>query len=89
MTRPVTLSRRGENDLRKAPPAERDAIVQGLRGLASENANADIRALAGHPRWFHLRVGDWRVLYFSDGAGIVVERVVNRRDLERAVRTLP
>jgi mRNA-degrading endonuclease RelE of RelBE toxin-antitoxin system len=48
-----------------------------------------VKALAGHPGWYRLRVGSWRVLYFSDPPGIVAERIVNRRDLERAVGTLP
>lgn len=48
----------------------------------------DVKSLAGHPGWYRLRLGDWRVLYYSDPPGIVVERIVNRRDLERAVATL-
>ena len=67
---------------------DRDAVVGGLRGLAREDANLDVKALTGHPGWYRLRVGNWRVLYYSDPAGIVIERIVNRRDLERAVNTL-
>ncbi len=67
---------------------DRDAVVGGLRALAREDANLDLKALTGQPGWYRLRVGNWRVLYYSDLPGIVIERIVNRRDLERAVNTL-
>jgi hypothetical protein len=41
-----------------------------------------------------MRVGDWRVLYRplleneTGGSGLLVARVINRRELERAVRSL-
>ena len=71
------------------PIGDQRSIVDGLRALTAEAANLDIKALAGHPGWFRLRIGDWRVVYFSDPPGIVVERIVNRRDLERSLESLP
>ena len=35
------------------------------------------------------RVGDWRVLYLSDPPSVMIDRIVNRRDLERDLATLP
>jgi mRNA-degrading endonuclease RelE of RelBE toxin-antitoxin system len=70
------------------PLNDRQAIVEGLRALEREDLNLDVKALAGHPGWYRLRVGHWRVPYYSDPPGIVIERIVNRRDLERAVDTL-
>ena len=89
MTRTVTVSPRGERDLRRVPVGQRLAIVEGMHALADERPGADIKALAGHRGWYRLRVGDWRVLYLSDPPGIVIDRIVNRRDLERALATLP
>ena len=89
MARSVTVSRREERDLRRVQTNDRKAVVDGLRALAREDANPDVKALAGHPgwaghpRWYRLRDGNWRVLYYSDPHGIVVERIVDRRDLER------
>lgn len=66
-------------------------------------ANLDVKPLAGHRPWLRLRVGDYRVIfrrlspaevgrldpYRGTEPGILVERVINRRDLDRAVRSLP
>lgn len=66
--------------------------------------NLDIKPLSGRAPWRRLRVGDHRVLFrpltgsemeqlrirkrVIHREGILVERVVHRRDLERAVGTL-
>ena len=84
----VTISRRGERELAGVPIGERKRLIDGLRQLGEEVPNVDVKALAGHPGWHRLRIGNWRALYFSDTKGVVVERIVNRRDLELAVRTL-
>lgn len=55
-----------------------------------------LRDLRKHTPYLRLRVGDWRVLYrptteqeaVAGGEGWFVFRIVNRRDLERAARTL-
>lgn len=63
--------------------------------------NLDLVALRGRAPWLRLRSGDWRVLLRPlDAAelrdvggaaerGFLVARIVNRRDLERAVTSLP
>ena len=71
------------------PVQERKKIIDGLRQLGEESPSVDVKALAGHAGWYRLRVGNWRVLYFSDDQGVIIERIVNRRDLERSVRNLP
>jgi mRNA-degrading endonuclease RelE of RelBE toxin-antitoxin system len=63
--------------------------------------NLDIKALQGRAPWLRLRVGDWRILYRpltreeldrlklgEQPEGYLVARIVNRRDLERTLRTL-
>ena len=85
----VTIAKRGERDLAAVPVQERKKIIEGLRQLGEESPNVDVKALAGHAGWYRLRVGNWRVLYFSDDQGVIIERIVNRRDLERSVRNLP
>ena len=45
---------------------DRDAVVGGLRALAREDANLDVKALTGHPGWYRLRVGN--------SAGAVLQR---------------
>lgn len=63
--------------------------------------NLDLAALRGRTPWLRLRSGDWRVLLRplsqaelgdvggTAERGFLVARIVNRRDLERAVATLP
>lgn len=100
----VELGRRAQRDLRALPERDRSRIVRALRNdLAAEPLppNLDLVALRGRAPWLRLRSGDWRVLLrpltpteLSEVAGtaergFLVARVVNRRDLERAVATLP
>jgi hypothetical protein len=66
----------------------------------SQPANLDIKALAGRTPWLRLRRGEYRVLYrpltnseletlgASEQAGFLVERVIERGDLERAASAL-
>jgi hypothetical protein len=63
--------------------------------------NLELVALRGRAPWLRLRSGDWRVLLRPLNAteltnvagnaerGFLVARIVSRRDLERAVATLP
>jgi mRNA-degrading endonuclease RelE of RelBE toxin-antitoxin system len=86
----VTLRPRAERDLRQIGPGpERSRIVARLRELGSDAANLDIKALAGAAPWLRLRVGDYRVRYRPAGEVLVFERIVHRRDLDRAVDGLP
>jgi mRNA-degrading endonuclease RelE of RelBE toxin-antitoxin system len=100
----VELGRRAQRDLRTIPDRDRSHIVRTLReDLAADPMprNVDIVALRGRAPWLRLRSGDWRVLLRPLSAteladvggaaerGFLVARIVNRRDLERAVATLP
>ena len=100
----VELGRRAQRDLRTLPDRDRNRIVRALReDLAVDPIppNLDLVALRGRAPWLRLRSGDWRVLlrplspselaHVADTAerGFLVGRIVNRRDLERAVATLP
>lgn len=100
----VELGRRAQRDLRTLPDRDRRRIVRALRDeLATDPLppNVDLIALRGRAPWLRLRSGDWRVLLrpltaaeLADVAataarGFLVARIVNRRDLDRAVATLP
>lgn len=93
----VVLSRRAERDLRRIASGDLDRIGGALTALATAaDVNLDVKALAGAAPWLRLRVGDYRILYRAiqpeEGAQVdarwLVARVVQRRDLERAVATL-
>ena len=75
---------------------QRRRVRDALEALSAGADNLDVKALAGRAPWLRLRVGDWRVLYrplsaeeaAAGGPGWLVARVVDRRDLERSVRSL-
>jgi hypothetical protein len=75
-------------------------VLDALDRLAEGAESLDIKALQGAAPWLRLRVGDVRVLYRpmtsdevralpgSSSTGYLVARIVNRRNLERAMETL-
>lgn len=79
---------RAGRDLRQLDKPERRRILDALEGLDDDAANLDIRALEGRAGWLRLRSGDYRILYRAGGGGWRVARIVNHRDLERAVAGL-
>lgn len=86
----IQLSARAVRDLRRiGPGSEAERLRVALRSLAEGASNLDVKAIADHPGWRRLRVGDWRVLYVGlpDG-GVWVERIVGRGDLERGIASL-
>ncbi len=100
----VELSKRALRDLRRIDHKSRRQLLDLLDNeLAAEPQppNLNVKPLIGYPPWLRLRRGDYRVLYrpladhelqalrAPEHAGFLVERVVDRRDLERAASTLP
>ena len=89
MTTNVELSARAERDLRRIKRGpDRQRLVVALQALGDDTANLDVKALQGRAPWRRLRVDDYRVLYRPVEQGLWVERIVDRRDLDRAVATL-
>jgi mRNA-degrading endonuclease RelE of RelBE toxin-antitoxin system len=100
----VELSKRALRDLRRINHKSRKRLLDLLENdLAAEPqpANLDIKALTGRAPWLRLRRGEHRILYrplteaelqaldVNDQAGYLVERVIDRRDLEHAAAILP
>ena len=84
----VNLRRRALRDLRHAGGADRKRIAEALRALADDAPNLDIKALRGAAPWLRMRVGDYQILYYPTGDSYEVERIVHRRELDRAARGL-
>jgi mRNA-degrading endonuclease RelE of RelBE toxin-antitoxin system len=93
--REVEFASRAARDVKNMPRQDRrrvlDAIAETL-GADELPANADVKALTGRAPWRRQRVGQWRVIYRpcapEEPGDILVARVVNRRDLERAMTSL-
>jgi mRNA interferase RelE/StbE len=87
----VNLSSRARRDLRRLDPPIRRRIAEALQQSGEEPPpdNLDIKRIVGAPAaTYRVRVGDWRVLYEHDEAGVLIIRVVARQDLDDAVRRL-
>ena len=100
----VELSKRALRDLRRIDHSSRTRLLDILEvDLATEPhpANLDVKPLSGRAPWLRLRRGGYRILYrpltehelralgAPERAGFMVERIVDRGDLERAASTLP
>lgn len=101
--RRVELARQAVRDLRRIKgSSDRERVTTALaEGLAADPPpeNLDVQPLSGRPPWLRLRVGDWRIVYRAltqdelarlgeEAEGYLVARILNRRDLERTLRTL-
>jgi mRNA-degrading endonuclease RelE of RelBE toxin-antitoxin system len=89
----VTLLPKAERDMRRVHTGERKRIADALRLLAAGAENLDVKALRGVTPWLRLRVGNYRVLCTvvpssPARSALVVARIVDRRDLDRAIVTL-
>lgn len=89
----VQLSRRAVKDLDSLPKKNARSMIAGIEKLAEEPdaPNLDVKLLLGRRPWRRLRVGNYRVLFrFYEGRReILVGRVFDRRELEKAIQTLP
>lgn len=100
----VELSKRALRDLRRIDHQDRKRLLDLLENdLAAEPApaNLDIKQLTGRAPWLGIRRGEYRIIYraltlpelqtldATDQTGYLVERIVDRGDLERASSSLP
>jgi mRNA-degrading endonuclease RelE of RelBE toxin-antitoxin system len=94
----VELSKRALRDLRRIDHKSRKRLLDLLeKDLAAEPqpANLDIKTLTGRAPWLRLRRGEHHILYrpltqaelqtlnANEQAGYLVERIIDRRDLEQ------
>jgi mRNA interferase RelE/StbE len=89
----VELSRRAVRDLDRLSKRAATRVADSLERLANDPrvSSLDVKALVGRRPWLRLRVGEHRVLFriSNDGQVLLVARVVDRRDLDLAVASLP
>jgi mRNA interferase RelE/StbE len=87
----IQLARAAIRELDRLPAAVRDQIVGDIEDLAKAPIGRPprIKRLRGYTGPFYrLRSGDFRVIYRVDGELVTVLSVMNRRDLERALKQL-
>jgi mRNA-degrading endonuclease RelE of RelBE toxin-antitoxin system len=88
----IKLAPRAIRDLKHLDRKTRKRVQQAFEALGADAANLDIKPVAGHAPWRRLRVGEHRVLYreLADetDSRYLVARVIDRRDLHRAIDKL-
>src|SRR3981081_2876189 len=91
----IKLAPRAIRDLKHLDRQTRKRVQQAFEAfeaLGADAANLDIKPVAGHTPWRRLRVGEYRVLYrelaVETDARYLVARVIDRRDLHRAIDKL-
>ena len=88
----ITLAPRATRDLKRLDRATRKRLQQAFEALAADASNLDIKPVAGHAPWKRLCVGEYRVLYreLTDEVAprYLIARVIDRRDLHRAIDRL-
>jgi mRNA interferase RelE/StbE len=87
----IALAPRAIRDLKHLNRTTRKRVQQAFEALGADAANLDIKPVAGHAPWRRLRVGEHRVLYrelADEDARYLVARVIDRRDLHRAIDKL-
>jgi mRNA-degrading endonuclease RelE of RelBE toxin-antitoxin system len=89
----VRLARRAIKDLDVLPDKVAGRIVDLIEKFSKnpQGPEFDVKLLVGRRPWRRLRTRDHRILFrFSDGGKVLlVGRVVDRKELEQAVLTLP
>ncbi len=88
----VTLAPRAIRDLKRLDRVARKRVQRAFATLATDAANLDVKQVAGHAPWRRLRVSSYRVLYrelpAEGDSHYLVARVIDRRDLHRAIDKL-
>jgi mRNA-degrading endonuclease RelE of RelBE toxin-antitoxin system len=91
----VELASRAERDIRKLERADQLRVRDALAALAAGGDQLDVKPLKGRAPWRRLRTGDLRIIFRPlageealAGDGWLVGRIVDRRELERAIRNL-
>ena len=89
----VRLARRAAKEFKALPRGTSDRVMAALVRLEKnpQTESLDVKALVGRRPWRRLRVGDYRVLFrpIDGGRVLLVARIIDRKDLARAVESLP
>jgi mRNA-degrading endonuclease RelE of RelBE toxin-antitoxin system len=88
----VRLARGTEKDLDGLPKRAAVRVLNALEKFGEDPAaeGLDVKALVGRRPWRRMRVGDYRILFRPSQRGrvLLVARVIERRELERALASL-
>lgn len=86
----VELSPRAFRDLKGLEKAAAGEILDDLKILQTRPwpGPPKVKKLEGHKNLYRIRTGDYRSLFEPTEKGVVVLRVLDRKELERILRNL-
>ncbi|HUO58824.1 MAG TPA: type II toxin-antitoxin system RelE/ParE family toxin [bacterium] len=86
----VELSPRALRDLKDLEKAAAGEILDDLKILQARPwpGPPKVKKLEGHKNLYRIRTGDYRSLFEPTVKGVVVLRVLDRKELERILRNL-
>lgn len=70
----LIITKTAEKSIKRLDKPTRQRVIDGIYKLPY----GDIKKLTGHTNTFRLRIGDFRVIYFSDGYTITIVDVLPR-----------
>ncbi|WP_417463256.1 type II toxin-antitoxin system RelE family toxin [Kordiimonas sp.] len=85
----VVISPAAERDLRKLNPRALKAVAKAIDQLEQNLRPRGVEKIQGHPGFYRIRAGDFRVIYYPmTGDRIAVLVVADRKDAYRGVGNL-
>lgn len=70
-----------QKQLRKIPPASRNRILDALMRIQKRDyRELDRLQLRGSEHFYRVRVGNYRIIYYDDGANIILKAIPRRDD---------
>jgi mRNA-degrading endonuclease RelE of RelBE toxin-antitoxin system len=89
----IELAPRAIRDVGQLERPVRERMQRALEALSEHASNLDVKPVTGRSPWRRLRVGEHRILFrqlapSEAPPGYLVARVIDRRDLLRAIDTL-
>lgn len=81
MKKEILLSSRAQNDFEKLHTSVKERIRTALFTLAAGTEHSDIKKLkgvSGREDIYRLRVGEYRIIYYSESSSIKIIRIEHR-----------
>ena len=77
----IQITKTAIKTIKKLDTVTRERILNGIKQLPF----GDVKKLQGYSDFYRLRIGDYRILYTSDGNNIIVSDVLPRGEAYKRI----
>ena len=77
--RHVHFARAAKRDLKKLDRQSQRTLVTAIEGLKDDPRPPGVEKLSGHPDFYRIRVGDYRIVYAIPNAELIVVCIIKDR----------